>query len=553
MVQRMDESEPMDTTAGYSPPSTSDTGSASGQGVKQPLHEVKVGGVPHAYESETPRKLGMLNVIEQRLALYSLDKNLSNAEYTELADFIQFAMDHARDSSERVSITSTIPSTHVILALMLSSDQTAVSVNGRFKLWPVNLKLANIPKEIRNIPEHYASRVIAYLPSIDNPADGRSRPWWSLLLRGTGNLIYHCIPALAAYSADLPEHAANIPDFTGLRKFTSGFLLSALKNPTYGELREHMKSYLRKIFAELQHKRDAKKPSERANYHKAGFVTQVSKFINRRDLLHDEYPIPIRYIAAMGDQQSQSMESSKYELLYPLYNGTLAKFHQFAQCNGVEFSDLYELVCYFLHTATDGNTSRVNSTADLPEPDYQLLTQARFYQALALNECIDENEMNREILRSSSDFRGDERRHYVFFKGGYYGQVLSFFSIAYDGLQYDLCYCQRYDPAFDEHATGLEVVYTTENWDYEGRFVAPVSEIVRSAHIVPDFACPTYSVISKYPYDQYLVNYDASQYHWFEGRDRGILKTVDKEKLVTWNEECADATIDESEESELSP
>ncbi|KAI8137662.1 hypothetical protein BJV82DRAFT_674458 [Fennellomyces sp. T-0311] len=419
-----------------------------------------------------------------------------------------------------------------------------------------------------------------------------------------------------------------IPDFTDLRKFTSGFLLSTLKNPTYGELRAHMKillpcvhdqiplqaslclrhfidfyylatakehdykslkqmrisieqyNKLSPIFedysnsrmkfpknhcllkyindiesrgvvssytinhSELQHKRDAKKPSKRANYHKAGFVTQVSKFINCRDLLHDEYPEPIRSITTVGDHL-QSMKSSMFELLSPLYNAAFTRFDQFVASNDERFSELYELVRYFLHRVSDWSTARVNSISNLLEPDSQ---SAQFYQALALNEYSSENELNRAILRSTSDFRGTEKRHYALFKEGHYGQVLSFFIVMYKGQKYNLCYCQRYDPAFDEHATGLEVVYTTENWEYEGRFVAPVSEIVRSAHIVPDFAHPTYSAISKYHYDQYLVNYDVSQYHWFEGRDKGILKRLDDSNLVTWSTESENAAVDENEE-----
>ncbi|KAG2214487.1 hypothetical protein INT45_010232, partial [Circinella minor] len=116
---------------------------------------------------------------------------------------------------------------------MLSSDQTVVAQNNRAKLWPIYMKLANVPQALRDSEKFHASRVLAYLPTLEQPKDGKTRSWWpgakqaiihhclrltmnslvfaprtnngSILMRGPFNYIYDCIPALAAYSADLPE------------------------------------------------------------------------------------------------------------------------------------------------------------------------------------------------------------------------------------------------------------------------------------------------------------------------------------------------------------
>ncbi|KAI8136951.1 hypothetical protein BJV82DRAFT_675350 [Fennellomyces sp. T-0311] len=128
-------------------------------------------------------------------------------------------------------LQSKIPSGAVVLSIMLSSDQTSVSGNHRFKAWPVYMKLANVPLEIRNKSGTRASRVLAYLPVLDAPSDGKKRTSWPhaksaiihhclsvilapfanrkeytpISMKGPGNKMYQCVLALAAYIADLPE------------------------------------------------------------------------------------------------------------------------------------------------------------------------------------------------------------------------------------------------------------------------------------------------------------------------------------------------------------
>ncbi|KAI8136632.1 hypothetical protein BJV82DRAFT_526156, partial [Fennellomyces sp. T-0311] len=118
------------------------------------------------------------------------------------------------------------------LVIMLSSDQTIVSGNGRHKAWPLYIKLGNIPMEYRNTEKFHASRVLAYLPVIEWKSS-TSPPSWlatariaifhhcqslilkplkrlddrhqAFMLKGPYGQTYPCIPALACYIADLPE------------------------------------------------------------------------------------------------------------------------------------------------------------------------------------------------------------------------------------------------------------------------------------------------------------------------------------------------------------
>ena len=114
----------------------------------------------------------------------------------------------------------------VVLAIMLFSDMTLVSDNGRKKAWPLYLTLGNIPKSVRYLECFRACRVLAYLPVI-SVVKGRNKPsWWSyckvlifhhcldIILKplkngpmirpffGTNKQIYSCVPALATYGAD---------------------------------------------------------------------------------------------------------------------------------------------------------------------------------------------------------------------------------------------------------------------------------------------------------------------------------------------------------------
>ncbi|KAI8136368.1 hypothetical protein BJV82DRAFT_676797 [Fennellomyces sp. T-0311] len=118
----------------------------------------------------------------------------------------------------------------VVLAIMLSSDQTTVCHNGRHKVWPLYIKLANVPMSIRDKEDSHATRLLAYMPVIKFPGK-TPPPWWSaakqavfhhcmklilspfatekeffeMEIEGPKLRTYKCVPALATYSADLPE------------------------------------------------------------------------------------------------------------------------------------------------------------------------------------------------------------------------------------------------------------------------------------------------------------------------------------------------------------
>ncbi|KAI8146695.1 hypothetical protein BJV82DRAFT_665654 [Fennellomyces sp. T-0311] len=337
------------------------------------------------------------------------------------------------------------------------------------------------------------------------------------------------------------NRATAIPAFTGFRKFKAAYLPSGLKNPTYSELRAHMKillpcihdlvplqaalclrhfidfyfigtakehdyrslkqmefplkmynkyspifeqyspsnmkfsknhclsKYIHDIeshgivsayttnHSELQHKGDAKKPALRTNFHKSEFATQVSKFIVRRDLLYDQYPTPIRGLPV--DDSHQLAKQHDFELSSPRHNGSPVALDKFERMNGPVFSHFYELVRHFLYKKTvDGNT-RNPTGSSMPEPDTK---SGYFYEELALIEYEDGKEICREIIRPVATFRGEEQRYYVKLKNGYYPQVLSLLKITYKNHEHHLFYGQKFNPAAEEHASGLEVTYAAE-------------------------------------------------------------------------------------------
>ncbi|KAG2212150.1 hypothetical protein INT45_001773 [Circinella minor] len=140
-----------------------------------------------------------------------------------------------------LSYKEKLPIGAVVLGVILSSDATGVSGNTRFKSYLLYCKLANTPNYIRNKATSGMSRVLAFLPTLDCPQEGKNRPHWTemkntiihhctyiidqskvnknanininfdtfnstLNVRGPFDKMYKCVPALAAYIADMPEH-----------------------------------------------------------------------------------------------------------------------------------------------------------------------------------------------------------------------------------------------------------------------------------------------------------------------------------------------------------
>ncbi|KAG2227538.1 hypothetical protein INT45_002223 [Circinella minor] len=66
---------------------------------------------------------------------------------------------------------------NIILSIILASDRTVISGNGRHKARPLYLKLENIPMKYRNSDLYRATKTVAFLPVIDCK-DGVSPPTW---------------------------------------------------------------------------------------------------------------------------------------------------------------------------------------------------------------------------------------------------------------------------------------------------------------------------------------------------------------------------------------
>ena len=78
----------------------------------------------------------------------------------------------------------------MVLGVILSSDATGVSGNTRFKSYLLYCKLANTPNYIRNKATSGMSRVLAFLPTLDCPQEGKNRPHWTEM---KNTIIHHCI------------------------------------------------------------------------------------------------------------------------------------------------------------------------------------------------------------------------------------------------------------------------------------------------------------------------------------------------------------------------
>ncbi|KAI8138655.1 hypothetical protein BJV82DRAFT_673406 [Fennellomyces sp. T-0311] len=97
-----------------------------------------------------------------------------------------------------------VPVGAIILAIILSSDQTSISGSHRHKAWPLYLKLGNTPLKIRNKSKTRASRLLAYLPVLDCPKDGKNRAgWWP---KAKCAIIQHCLSIILSPFANCPAY-----------------------------------------------------------------------------------------------------------------------------------------------------------------------------------------------------------------------------------------------------------------------------------------------------------------------------------------------------------
>ncbi|KAI7846900.1 hypothetical protein BDC45DRAFT_46663 [Circinella umbellata] len=140
-----------------------------------------------------------------------------------------------------------LPLGAIVLALLLSSDETVVSGNNRAFAHPLYLKLGNTPKDIRNKATNRASRVLAYFPILHCPNNNNKlrqswsnikcciihyclqiilapfadrAPYSTISMTGPYNKIYQVVPALAGYIADLPEQRLMAGVKSGMATYT---------------------------------------------------------------------------------------------------------------------------------------------------------------------------------------------------------------------------------------------------------------------------------------------------------------------------------------------
>jgi hypothetical protein len=137
----------------------------------------------------------------------------------------------------------------VVIPLMVSSDATLVTGNGKKKAWPMYLTIGNVPKKYRYLKNYGASRVLAYLPVVTSLSNSSYSKWMplckmavfhhcmrvifgpfsnqqqqqqqlhSIPMTGPHGKVYSCVPMLATYSADYPEQLL----LTGTRSWMNGY------------------------------------------------------------------------------------------------------------------------------------------------------------------------------------------------------------------------------------------------------------------------------------------------------------------------------------------
>ncbi|KAI8137267.1 hypothetical protein BJV82DRAFT_674941 [Fennellomyces sp. T-0311] len=366
-----------------------------------PLGEAQIGGPVLAYESYSPRKFGTMNQVEQRLAQYSFDHNLSNSQYARsillrgphnyIYHCVPALAAYSADFPEQrllacvKSGTSTFSCPRCYTPTnrfneILQSDE--VTIRGNFDMEGL---YNNATSSLMTLA---ATRKFCKEKSIF-PI---KHAFWSVRhfdiyaaivaddlhqLGGLYKYLLQCIEKIIRATGNgklVSDRAAAMPPFTGLRQFKAGFLPSSLKNTTYGELRAHMKIVMSCIHDQiplqaslcLRHfidfymlataKEHSYKSLEQMKeslqlYNKYSPIFEkyspVSKVIVRREQMYDEYPQPLVPPRDLVADSYQLQKPQEYELKYPRYNGALVSFQDFIHSNGELVSSIYDLVRTF--------------------------------------------------------------------------------------------------------------------------------------------------------------------------------------------------------------
>ncbi|KAI8140200.1 hypothetical protein BJV82DRAFT_716024 [Fennellomyces sp. T-0311] len=298
------------------------------------------------------------------------------------------------------------------------------------------------------------------------------------------------------------------------------------------------------MHSEHLHILEAKKPAKQTN-RRFDSMVQMARFVEKRDLLFD---IGTTWTAGIWKQRAMKTVSETTKTRNStqwILSSPEARIDTVEEISK-KYHNFLTLLRAFLDVEIEGNPA-ATELRNWPSLDasivevFKTLTIEDFYESDGTP--VDDK------IRTHDLFFGRKRKDFALFDYGErpqkYGQVLMMFKCVYKGKILYLALAQEYVSLNEEHDTGLEVLAPALTYNYHGLFVAPITRIMRSISVLPDFSS-TYTFsnpLGAYAYGRYLLNHDADRASWTN--KNGILPVL--EQLVGW-EVLSEANPAESDE-----
>ncbi|KAI9243498.1 hypothetical protein BDA99DRAFT_522492 [Phascolomyces articulosus] len=295
--------------------------------------------------------------------------------------------------------------------------------------------------------------------------------------------------------------------------------------------------------SERQHRTDAKKPSRKTNFH-VGMISQVVKYVERRDLFWDQYSKPPANI------NCKPINNERITFFSPLKR----RYIYVSELNTIDSTlvDVQQIVSDYISNIFESDNN-INATQQ---------QKIRAYRSLYLNTYDEDGDVTTDILRSHTNFHGVERNDFAILNDRTVVQFRLFFTTMCNDREISACVVRPYVAVVEEHNSGLEVFIrqeaNNENYNDNGNYknennllVIEASSIDFPIHFVPDFQSKVgnsrrYNDFTIY--QRFLINHDVSRYNWFKGR--GILPMLTEARRIKWGEILSTNNEEIEEESE---
>jgi hypothetical protein len=281
------------------------------------------------------------------------------------------------------------------------------------------------------------------------------------------------------------------------------------------------------MHSERLHKTNAKQPAKRTNFRDAvSFTKQLVRFVEDRDILFDIYgplsPNPVTTSVALPSTQQPLFSLTSY------YKDK--KFHHIDYIEQQQnLPGLHTHVRLYLHSLTTKSTRRI-SLANCKQLDTPNVTA---YGQLSIAETNDDLSKCKTWIRAGfffNNYYNDFIRAVDVTKQKlssgfqeFYGKVVLFVEVLYDGKKYRLCIGQLFKETNVAHPTGYKTLLLMSNPRPE-LFVCCVEHILEKVYIVPDFGDAND--------DTFLLNHDVSQYAWANAAP--VPYELDSDSYIGW-------------------